>query len=80
MGIEEQPHRLSNAFRISSGSGASESSGTVNAPAQTKRARTGRCGGDGPQLGYLAAIAHHDQVFPGFNPVQKSVRVPLQLL
>jgi len=48
--------------------------------AEAERSRTGLAGGDGPQFGDLAAAADHDEVFPGFNPVQQGVRIPLELL
>jgi len=48
MGVEEQPHRPSKSRRISPGSGASESSGTVNTPAQRPNGRgPGRRAGTG---------------------------------
>src|SRR5262249_29471905 len=37
--IEEEPHVLSNAWRMSSGKGASKSSGTVNSPAHNPNGR-----------------------------------------
>ena len=48
--------------------------------AEAERSGTGLDGGDGPQLGDRAAAADHDEVFPGLNPVQERVRVPLEFL
>jgi hypothetical protein len=48
--------------------------------AEAKRSWTGLGGGDGPELGDRAAAAGHDQVFPGLNPVQQGIRIPLEVL
>ena len=41
MGIEQESHAPSNVFRMSSGNGASKSSGTVNSPAHKPKGRNG---------------------------------------
>jgi hypothetical protein len=50
------------------------------AGAEAERTRTGRDGGDGPQLSDRATAADHEEALPGFNPLQQGVGVPSKLL